>query len=380
MELSFKDKKSQKLFENTIVDNSEEDKLFLEEMANDNEVEVSSSLSLDSLEKIAKKETIVKSKPLEIMEVDDVLNSDIKIQISQLNRIESKQNAILEALEEMSKPTIQKNIKNTTTINRDDEDILKLNLELFYTKLIIISTNSKNRDIQNLLITLQDISQHLFSNSFYIFSKDNSPIKEAINMISLIGMGDSILNNHIDKTEKLLKEIDSFGKDKIFQQHYNFANLLLDKGLLLNSITLFNELIGVYIIESIKTYSKNIDRYIQIVGEEDNSKLYSQAKEFIDNIFVKKNKMIPLFPKHIAPKDIDKEIAKKLENINRTWSNRGDKGVFEKYIYISNRVRYIRNRVAHANMDISFKDINSELKKLIIDFNYLAIEKNIFKK
>ena len=34
-------------------------------------------------------------------------------------------------------------------------------------------------------------------------------------------------------------------------------------------------------------------------------------------------------------KDIDKEIAKKFINIQRTWKNKGDSEVFQKYVSIT---------------------------------------------
>jgi len=347
-------------------------------MLKDKEIEVSSNLDLNYLEELAQKEPIKKIFKETKKENSPIIDDHIINQstLSQLNRIESKQNAILEILDTMPKLSTEIIMED---INRDDEDILKLNLELFCARFVILSTKANNKNIEELLLNLQNISQHLFSNSFHIFSNKKSPVQTALTKIILIGMGDSILNHYLNKTEELLKQIDSFAKISIFEQHYNFANLLLDKGLLLNSITLFNELTGVYIIESIKTYSKNINKSIYILGEENSSKLHSQAKEFVDTLFMK-DVIIPLFPNHKVPKDIDREIARKLQNINRTWSNRGDENLFKRYIYISNRIRVIRNSVAHANMEISFKDINNQLKELASDFYYLAIQKNIFKK
>ena len=153
--------------------------------------------------------------------------------------------------------------------------------------------------------------------------------------------------------------------------------------MLLNAITLLNEATGMYMVESIKTYSKEIAKYTYLVGEEDTSKLYSRAKDFFDNLFSEKSKdpaVIPLFPHHRIVKEIDKEIARKLSNIQKTWSNKGDGGLFKKYAYIVKRIRYIRNSVAHADMDSGFRSIRDELKSLNDDFYYLAIQKNILKK
>jgi hypothetical protein len=379
MEFQFKDKKSKTLFKDTSINQkSKEEMYFLDEMLSDNEVEVSSSLDLNSLEALVKNGNIVK-KEKEPTQSEENKSITHNIDSSQLNRIESKQNAILEILESMPTPSMDKIILEESS--KDDEEILKLNLELFNNRLIILSTDVKNNQIKNLLVTLESISDYLFSNSFNIFSRDNSPVKLALKEINIVGMGDATLNNYIHKTEKLLEKIDGFGKMQIFERSYSFANLLLEKRLLLNAITILNEVTGMYIVESMKSYSKNISKYTQLYGEEDTSKLYSQAKEFFSNLFSdKESKILPIFPNHKVAKDMDKEIARKFQNIEKTWRNRGDVGLFKRYTNITIRIRYIRNSVAHADMENSFKSIYNELKILNDDFFYLAIQKNILKK
>jgi len=54
-------------------------------------------------------------------------------------------------------------------------------------------------------------------------------------------------------------------------------------------------------------------------------------------------------------------------------------GLFEKYSYIIDRVRRVRNNLAHGNMEIDFYNLKKEMFELIKDFEYLSIEKNIFK-
>jgi len=380
MELNFKDKTSNNIFKDS-SDNiqTEEVDYFLHEMQKDKEIQVSSKpFDLDYLEEISKKipkKVAAKEKTVAKEPLPSSSNSN------QLNRIEQKQNAMLEILQAMPTPTVKQ--ITAKEIEKTDEQILKLNLELFSKKLIVLTTNTDNENITTLLLLLQDISEHLLSNSFYIFYKKESPVKEALNQLSKIGMGDSILNNNIDEAEKLLNELDIFSKMQPFEQSYNFAKLMLDKGLLLNAITLLNEVTSMYLIESIKHFSKDIEKYITIVGEENKSKLYSRAKDFFNQVIQVTNDQqitLPLFSHHKIIKVIDKEITRKLKNIEKTWKNRGDDGLFKKYANITNRIRLIRNTVAHADMQISFKSIRSELKSLNDDFYYLVIKKNIFRK
>ena len=380
MELVLKDKKSTDIFKTTNSDiKPEEVDYFLSQMDKDKEIQVSSK-PLD----IGYLEEIIKKTPKKISQTEDLKKETLpssSFNQSQLNRIEQKQNAMLEILESMPQPTVKQVISKKR--DQSDEELLKLNLELFNKKLIILSTKSNDKYITKLLTSLEEVSEHLMSNSFYIFSQETSPAKAALNEITKLGLGDSTLNSNIDQAEKLLNDIDIFSKMQPFEQSYSFSNLLLEKGLLLNAITLLNEVTSMYMIESIKQYSKDIAKYITIVGEENRSKLYSRAKEYFDALFSQNSTdvvTIALFPHHKIVKDIDKEIARKLRNIERTWKNKGGEELFKKYAYITNRIRRIRNSVAHADMQISFKSIKSELKSLNDDFYYLAVKKNIFKK
>lgn len=90
---------------------------------------------------------------------------------------------------------------------------------------------------------------------------------------------------------------------------------------------------------------------------------------------MKMKKIIPLFPNHKFAKDIDIAIAHKFNKIYTTCKNKGDIGLFEKYSYIIDKVRKIRNNLAHGNMEINFYDLKKEMFELIQDFEYLSIKK-----
>jgi hypothetical protein len=204
MELNFKDKHTAELFDKGVdkdFEKTDEEKYFLDEMLQDNEVEVSSSLDLDYLESMAKKNPSSQSSTEHKSSSSnkDALDMAV-ITTSQLTRIESKQNAILEILECMPTPTVEKvQMKDSST---NDEEVLKQNLELINAKLIVLSTKAESKYIENLLLSLEEISEYLSSNSFNIFSRDKSPVKTAIKQLEIIGMGDATLNFHLTQTEK----------------------------------------------------------------------------------------------------------------------------------------------------------------------------------
>ena len=104
MELAFKDKRSTDIFKTTNSDiKPEEASYFLSQMGKDKEIQVSSKpLDIDYLEEIRKKTPKIISQDEDLKE--ETLPSSSFNQ-SQLNRIEQKQNAMLEILEAMPQPT-----------------------------------------------------------------------------------------------------------------------------------------------------------------------------------------------------------------------------------------------------------------------------------
>lgn len=371
MELNFKDTKSKKLF-------NEVEKLDLKQPS----IKEDDIFNINEVIPLSKKQDtpqIKKSIPDKIDEKNNDITHEVSLQY--LQRIESKQNAIMEILESVPLPTVKQIDLNATSKN--DIDDLKLNLRIFNDKLMILSTQSDNKNIELILVTLQNISEYLMSNSFHIFSKDNSPVNILLKELDYLGMGDSTLNQLIENTIKILMEIDTYAKQDIFEQSYNFSNLLLEKGLVLNAVTLFNESAGMYIIQSAKSQSKEINKYISLTSDNQISKLYSQSKDFFINIFLdpKENpNTVPLFSHHKIVKDMDNEIERKFKNIQTTLRKKGDGAVFERYAYLTKRLRIIRNTLAHGNLEINFRSLVTEITELNDDFYHLAIKKNILKR
>ena len=192
MEFNFKDTKSAKLFatNSSISIEKEEDNFFINSIAKDEEIIVSSNpLEMEYLETLSKR-SIKNDEPVNL---DNSIKTDEKnLSILQLNRIESKQNAILEILNCFPIPSVS-SVKNIDIKEESINDLI-LNLKLFSTKLIILSTNSENKNIENLLKSLKRISEYLLSNSFNIFVGSKSPINQALDLLLKFGIGNSELN------------------------------------------------------------------------------------------------------------------------------------------------------------------------------------------
>ena len=338
----------------------------------------SNPLEMDYLETLNKK-NIKKDEPINI-DSSTKKQDDQNLSTLQLNRIESKQNAILEILNCLPMPSVS-SIKNID-IKEEQINDLVLNLKLFSSKLVILSTNSENKNIENLLKALKRISEYLLSNSFNIFMGLKSPINQALESLFELGMGNSELNKYLIQTENILRDIDSISKSNILEQNIFYTNLLLNKGYTLNAITLLNEATGIYIVESIKNLSDKISKYTYLIAEQNSIKLISNAKDFYINLFLESNEttnLIPLFPNHKVVKEMDEEIANKFRNLDRTAKNKGDHGLFHKFAFIISMVRKIRNSLAHGNMEINFTSLENEINSLNEDFKYISIKKNILK-
>lgn len=129
--------------------------------------------------------------------------------------------------------------------------------------------------------------------------------------------------------------------------------------------------------------SEKICKYTSLIGEQHSIKLNTQAKDLFVNLFLDSStdpKQMIFFPHHKTVKEMDIEITNKFQNLHRTWTNKGDDGLFKRYAYIITMVRKIRNKLAHVNMDIDFKSLESQIKTLNEDFHYLTIKKNILKR
>jgi len=378
MALRFKDDITKKIFEENKSEYEEVEKLD----ENDMDDLYQAFIDSDKENPQEENEDIEEIKELENLNLDDLASSQDLMKIeSTVNRIESKQNSILEILEKISLSNSNKK-KKVKPLKKDEIDLLTFNLNSFNNHLIILSKPEKDGEVKELLLLLNKISEYLLANSFYIFTLDKSPVKKALTIIDNFVINETVTQNEFE-TRKLLKEIEQISSMEIFEQNYYYSRLLLEKGLLLQSIILLNEAISIYIIESVKGFSKPIEKYTCLIGEQNIYKLYSQAKDFFISLFPtngKNNeKIIPLFPHHKFNKEIDNDIAHKFNNLYTTRLNKGDAGLFEKYSYIIDKVRKIRNNLAHGNMELDFFDLKQEMLELIKDFEYLSIEKNIFK-
>ncbi len=297
-----------------------------------------------------------------ISELDDI--STAKYQLQTKNGIKEID---LEQYYEISKfITMLKHYKYSLTIdkNLDFED---KNFNLYKDKLNLIS-------------------QNLLANSFRFFEKSKI-ISEVIDIGKKIKSDFKLSKIAINDVEDMLSQIDKAVKQEEYKKQYFFSKLLNEKGLILNSITIINEMLGEYIIESSKNLSAvskdRIQNYIDHISLKSSSrkayyKFHKSVKDFFRTNFTDEQSLVSLafFPHKDSANEEIKNKMHKLYKANKM----NKKNYFIDYSNLIDNVRIIRNDLAHGNIGKVHKDIGVTIDEILTDFNYLAIEKDFLKK
>ncbi len=229
---------------------------------------------------------------------------------------------------------------------------------------------------------LQIISQNILANSFRFFEKSHI-LDETIEMGDDIKSTYSFTAKAIGEVEALVVNMKEALLRSEYQKDYYFSALLNEKGFILNAVTIIDEMLGEYIVESAKSLSAlahtRITSYIdKIERTRSNRKAYynlhKSAKEFFVSNYGsnEKSDITTFFPfKDSGNEEIKTQMSKRYR------ANKMNKSeYFKMYSGLIDRVRLIRNDLAHGNNARAYKDITAQINEVLIDFNYLAIEKN----
>ena len=168
-----------------------------------------------------------------------------------------------------------------------------------------------------------------------------------------------------------------------YQKNFYFAKLLNERGLILNSIAIVNEILGEYILESAKQLSFHANTRIQVSLERLNNSqttrrgyyhLYKSASEFFYSHFSPYSTEIKssFFPyKDTGNEEIQLQMNKLFQS-----NKRSRRDLFTLYTNLIYRIKRIRNDLVHGNNQRHFHNISYEIEDVLIDFEYLAIHKN----
>lgn len=235
-----------------------------------------------------------------------------------------------------------------------------------------------NSYIEKLLI----ISENLRANSFRFFEK-SSVVDDVIKNGHQIKVRHTLTSQVIDTLELMFNEIKEAINSVEYQKQFLFAKLLNERSLILNAITILNEMLGEYIIHAAKELSPLASNRIQsytdyITSKVSSRKAYynfyrSSKKFFVSHFCLDENKTkLSFFPHNDSGNEEIKNKMQKLFSSNKMNKSKH----FYAYCELIERVGILRNDLAHGNTSKVYKNIRDDLNEILVDFNYLAIEKN----
>ncbi len=245
-------------------------------------------------------------------------------------------------------------------------------------KTITFENDLFNRYRDHLLI----ISQNMLANSFRFFEK-NKILNETIVLGREIKEECAFTKKALDMLEVLFADMINALQLCEYQKDFYFAKLLNEKGFILNAITIIDEMLGEYIVESAQLLSAvaqtRIQRYLDKIEFTRSSRkafyvLYKSAKDFFVSHFSEQKELqqTSFFPfKDSGNYEIETEMMKMY-----TANKMNKSKLFISYSELIERVRLIRNDLAHGNSARVYSDITKEISEVLVDFEYLAIGKN----
>ncbi len=251
-----------------------------------------------------------------------------------------------------------------------------------YSFIVDKKLNYENVIFKNYKDKLIIISQNLLANSFKFFEKSTIIDEILIDTQNIISTLPST-RIYLEPLMAIFKEMRIALDSLEYKKQFFFAKLLNDRDLILNAILTINEMLSEYIIDSSRELSQYAEQRIQ--NHIDNItltqttrkayyKFYKSSRDFFRSNFSKDETLdkLPFFPKQ---DNGNEEIKNKMNRLYR--SNKMNKShYFIQYTELIEKVRAIRNDLAHGNISKIHNDISKDIDEILIDFQYLAIDKD----
>ena len=226
------------------------------------------------------------------------------------------------------------------------------------------------------------VSQNILANSFRFFEK-STVLDELMTLGTKIKETASLTTKAIEDIEVIFLNMKEALTLPEYQKDLFFAKLLNERGFILNAITIINEMLGAYLVESARELSplaasriqNHLDR-IELTRSSRKAyyKLYRSAKEFFTSHFngEEGEDVAAFFPfKDSGNEEIEQLMSKRYRS-----NKMSKRDHFHLYSDLINRVQSIRNDLAHGNNVRTYRDITSDINEVLIDFEYLAVQKN----
>lgn len=213
--------------------------------------------------------------------------------------------------------------------------------------------NLRTENFKNLFETLSKFSEAILANSLKsIF--ENNLIDDILKTIKSIEETQTFLKdaNLLEDVKKHLLKIKELSNQDDYKKYFDIAKILLKRGYILNSITILNEALPLYL-------HKKFDE-LYILHTEAKNTSYNTLKSITD--FLK-----------------TEEPIKKLfveDKVNNSFYC-ANYEVFNSIYFIYEELKTIRNDLAHANGEKTYENIKNQIKSIFSKFEDTIIKDNI---
>lgn len=322
----------------------------------------------------------------------EIKNQSIQNLEERVIQLENKFSAYQEAIERKeeknkieNKQLIELEIKEKEESEKcfleEKEFISMLNIYL-YSVIINPKLDFTTELYQQYKENLTIISQNILANSFRFFEKD-SILEETLKIGKQIQQEYNLESESLQKIQNTLNEMKQSLVKPSYQKNLYFAQFLNERGLILNAVAMINEILGEYIVASAQNLSPHAKDRVQFhvnrISISQTSRrayyhFYKSANNFFYTQFNTQTTEMEttFFPyKDTGNEEIELQFRRLFQ------ANRRNKAtLFSLYSEMIYRIKVIRNDLVHGNNQRHYHNISYEIEDVLIDFEYLAIQKN----
>jgi len=254
-----------------------------------------------------------------------------------------------------------------------------------------IKTNNENYN--NFIEELSKFSKHILANSLDALiistNKKKSISSNIINAIDkILSKDDDILKNFepfLLEVRKHIEIIEGYKNLKYYQRLYNLSRNMLEKGYLLNSITLLSEAIGLYTKEIFKEINDDIKEFIEKFEQKVKQHKNTNKKYHLYSLSNQSKTLYKLgidfngnFLKIKNPNNNERIFNNKSAEItvrikNHILDIKNDEN-YIKVVNLINDVDILRNNLAHGNSSNRLENVEKEIKDVLDTFEKVIIQ------
>jgi len=266
---------------------------------------------------------------------------------------------------------------------------------------------------QNLVDQLRIISTHILANSVQQLIGEENILTQTITSLKKLQKEEDTLrtfNKYITDITGHLSNIKNLQRKPHYYQLFSLATMMEKRGYLLNSITLFNESVGLYCVEELKSIDERVKKHIEEYQGINNNlyELAQQSKTIIKNkenftgVYLFDTAQTKLTSGHKTSlqkkkkklkERIPEKILEEIENSGFTislspFNKQKDKSItqlIQDYLQKHNvalleeliiSIEKLRNNLAHGNSSGKIENVQRELGVFIKKFKSLINETN----